>query len=71
MVLLILSVLALFGGLLLMPLLRQHMRWVAALDGFVVVAVGGLVLIHLIPHSVELGGRGRWWRRGWGWSCRG
>jgi uncharacterized protein len=56
MTLLILSVLALYGGLLLMPLLRRSLRWIALLDGLIIVTVGGLVMIHLIPHSVQLGG---------------
>lgn len=52
--LLVLSVVALLSG----PLAELAMRrawWArAALDGFVLVAIAGLVLLHVVPHSAEV-----------------
>lgn len=54
--LLAMSLLVLAAG----PLLYQAARFagsaLAALDGFVFVAIGGLILLHVIPESVALGG---------------
>lgn len=53
---LLLSILALALG----PIAHHVARWanslVAGLDGFVLVAIGGLILLHVIPQSVKLGG---------------
>ena len=56
MVHLIASVAALFVGPLVSHFARSA-RWIiGTLDGFVLVAVGGLVLLHVLPHSIALGG---------------
>jgi uncharacterized membrane protein YraQ (UPF0718 family) len=52
------SVLALLVGPLLLRLVGRSEGPVAALDGFVLVAIVGLVGVHLLPDSVMLGG---WW----------
>jgi uncharacterized membrane protein YraQ (UPF0718 family) len=49
------SIAALFLG----PLLYQRSRagrWAAAVDGFALVGVGGLVVVHILPQSVALAG---------------
>ncbi|MGM0577531.1 MAG: hypothetical protein ACQEXJ_17535 [Myxococcota bacterium] len=57
------SLLALLVGPVLVGALGGGRRSLAAVDGFVLVAVIGLVVLHLLPHSVELGG---WWAVGAG-----
>ena len=54
--LLILSLVVLGIGPLLYHLARRVGVMLAALDGFVFVAIGGLVLLHVIPESLELAG---------------
>jgi uncharacterized membrane protein YraQ (UPF0718 family) len=51
--LLLLSLAALFVGPALTPLLQKRRSTLIALDAFVVVAIGGLVLLHIIPDSVN------------------
>lgn len=54
--LLLVSVLALSIGPLLYRLFRQRKDVMRALDGFVTVGVGGLVLFHVLPPSIAMGG---------------
>ena len=54
--LLLLSLVVLGIGPLLHHLARRAGVMLAALDGFVFVAIGGLVLLHVIPQSLELAG---------------
>ncbi|MFH2006714.1 MAG: hypothetical protein ABI333_09030 [bacterium] len=49
----VLSILALFAGVLGYPVARRQPLLLAGLDGFVLLAVGGLVAVHLLPHSVH------------------
>lgn len=56
MLLLALSIVALAAGPLLASLAGRRPWTIDLADGFVVVAVGGLVVLHVIPSSVELGG---------------
>ena len=56
MLLLVLSVVALAVGPLLATLAGRRPWTLDLADGFVVVAVGGLVVLHVIPSSVEMGG---------------
>jgi hypothetical protein len=58
---LVLSILGLFVGLGIAGLGARVPRWFQLLDGFVLVSVGGLVLLHLAPASVVAGG---WWAAG-------
>lgn len=57
----VLGLLALGVGPLLGPLLRRASSLGAGVDGFVVTAVCGLVLLHVMPQSVALAG-------GWGFA---
>ncbi len=50
------SLLALFVGPLLLRLAAQARGLGAAIDGFVLVALGGLVLLHLLPEALEHAG---------------
>ena len=50
------SLLALFLGPLLARAFRRSDRVLAALDGFVIAAILGLVVLHILPHAVALGG---------------
>lgn len=54
--LLALSLLLLAVGPLLYELTRQARTVLAAIDGFVLLTVGGLVLLHVLPHAIERGG---------------
>ena len=56
--LLLASLLALAIGPILHQLARVKGTMLAALDGFVYVAIGGVVLLHIVPESYELAG---WW----------
>lgn len=58
---LVLSILGLFVGLGIAGMGARAPRWFQLLDGFVLVSVGGLVLLHLAPASVVAGG---WWAAG-------
>lgn len=57
----VLGLLALGIGPLIGPWLRRSVPVAAAVDGFVVAAVCGLVLLHVMPQSVALAG-------GWGFA---
>lgn len=52
------SLLALAVGPILHQLARVKGTMLAALDGFVYVAIGGVVFFHIVPESYELAG---WW----------
>ncbi|MGH7328731.1 MAG: hypothetical protein ACREJX_10320, partial [Polyangiaceae bacterium] len=56
MLLLVLSIVALAAGPLLAAVASRRPWTVDFADGFVVLAVGGLVVLHVIPSSVEMGG---------------
>ena len=56
MFLLITSVLALALGPLLFRVADAARSTLLALDGFVMVAIAGLVLVHIIPHSIAVAG---------------
>ena len=51
-----LSIAALAVGPLALRLLGKRRGPIAWLDGFVLVALVGLVALHVFPHSIELGG---------------
>ena len=57
---LILSLVALVLGPLLIPLARRLKGAGAALDAFVLVAIGGFVFLHMLPESLALGGAPAW-----------
>ncbi|MCA9545009.1 MAG: hypothetical protein KC613_11485, partial [Myxococcales bacterium] len=59
--LLLISVLALFAGPALVALAGRVRPVVQALDGFVLAALIGLVLLHILPHAIVHGG---WWAVG-------
>lgn len=56
MLLLVISLLALVGGPLLFRLADRAHWALLGLDGFIMVTVAGLVLMHVVPHSVEVAG---------------
>jgi hypothetical protein len=56
MVLVLASLLALLVGPALIALFGRARTVAAAFDGFVLVSVGGLVLLHLLPEGLALGG---------------
>lgn len=56
MILLLISLAALAIGPLIYRVADQARSSLVALDGFVVVGVAGLVLIHIVPHSLESAG---------------
>lgn len=56
MILLLASVLALFAGPLLLRMLGPGSRALDVVDGFVVVALAGLIGLHLLPESVAAAG---------------
>lgn len=56
MILLLISLAALAIGPLLFRVADRARTWLAALDGFVMVAISGLVLVHIIPHSLAEAG---------------
>ena len=58
MIAVVLSLLALCIGPVVGPLLHRFRGVAAAFDGFVVVTVVGLVVLHVLPQSVALGGAG-------------
>ena len=59
---LLVSLLALAIGPMLYQLAHRLKSMLAALDGFVFATIGGLVLLHLIPDSMERAG---WWALVW------
>lgn len=56
MVLLLLSLAALLVGPVVERLARRAVWTEAALDGFVLTALVGLILLHILPHNVEIAG---------------
>jgi uncharacterized membrane protein YraQ (UPF0718 family) len=56
MVFLALSIVALFIGPAVFPLLRSRPSLIAALDGFLLASIGGLVLVDLLPHALHVAG---------------
>ena len=58
MLVLILSILALFVGVGIYPIIKSRPSLISFFDAFVLISVIGLTLLHLIPHSVE--GSGLW-----------
>jgi hypothetical protein len=50
------SIVALAVGPLLYGASRRALPYLAFLDGFVMVAISGLLLVHVIPHAMESGG---------------
>jgi uncharacterized membrane protein YraQ (UPF0718 family) len=54
----VLGLLALLVGPVLGPVMRGHVRIAAGIDGFVVVTVVGLVILHVLPQSVAFAGAG-------------
>lgn len=55
-ILLLVSLIALSVGPLLYRAFRQHQGVMRGLDGFVTIGVGGLVLFHVLPPSIAMGG---------------
>ena len=53
---LILSILALFSGVCIYPVIKKHASLLSFFDAFALLALLGLTLLHLIPHSAENGG---------------
>ncbi len=53
---LVLSVLALFIGVSVYPLIRRKPSFLSFFDAFGLISIVGLTMLHLIPHSVENGG---------------
>lgn len=56
MLVLAISVAALICGPILYRAVRRAPASLGALDGFVMVAIGGLVLVHIIPHGIAAAG---------------
>ena len=56
MFLLLLSILILGTGPLLYGFVSRHGQAQSVIDGFVVFAVGGLILLHVLPQTVQAGG---------------
>ncbi|WP_341502306.1 permease [Gallaecimonas sp. GXIMD4217] len=56
MLLLASSVLALLAGPLLYHWLSRRQSWLALLDNFIFVVIGGLLLFHVMPEALQLGG---------------
>ena len=59
---LLLSLLTLAMGPLLHQLVHRLKTMLAVLDGFVFATISGLVVLHLIPDSIERAG---WWALAW------
>jgi len=55
-ILLLISVLGLIAGPLILQIRTNLERTGAVLDGFALVSVGGLVILHLLPEAIEHGG---------------
>ena len=53
---LIAAIIALFVGVAIVPLVRGRRLALAALDGFVLTALAGLLLVHVIPESIHEAG---------------
>lgn len=53
---LILSIVALAAGPLLFPVVRKHPRLLCGMDGFVMVAIAGLAIFHLLPTAIDHAG---------------
>ena len=54
--LVVLSVLPLFLGLAIYPIFRKMDNFHALLDGFVLCSVGGLLILHILPHCLHESG---------------
>jgi uncharacterized membrane protein YraQ (UPF0718 family) len=50
------AIIALFAGVALVPLVRGRRLALAAMDGFVLTALAGLLLVHVIPESIHEAG---------------
>lgn len=53
MIQLIFSIFALFAGVALCAQIQKRPSWLSFFDAFVVVSIVGLVLFHIIPHTLE------------------
>jgi len=53
---LIIAILALFIGVAIVPFARKRPQLLAALDGFVIVMVGGILALNILPFSVDIAG---------------
>ncbi len=53
---LLLSIVALAAGPLLFPVAKRHPRLLCGMDGFVLVAIAGLSLFHLLPVAIDHAG---------------
>jgi zinc transporter ZupT len=58
MLFLFLSIAALFAGVAIVPFTRRWPAIMAGIDGFAIVGVGGILVLHLMPYSFERAG---WW----------
>ena len=50
------AIFALVAGVMLVPLARERPSYMAGLDGFMLVSVGGVLAMGLLPHSFEAAG---------------
>ena len=50
------AIVALVVGVMLVPLARERPSYMAGLDGFMLVSVGGVLAMGLLPHSLETAG---------------
>ncbi len=60
MIQLILSILALVIGVSIYPVIKNRTSLLSFFDAFVLIAIPGLTLLHLIPHSIENTGLAGW-----------
>jgi zinc transporter ZupT len=52
------AIIALAAGVALVPITRRRPSWMSALDGFMLVGVGGVLIMGLLPYSFQTAG---WW----------
>ena len=50
------AIIALLAGVAIVPITRSRPAWMAALDGFMLVGVGGVLVMGLLPYSIETAG---------------
>jgi hypothetical protein len=50
------AIIALVLGVAIVPVTRTRPSWMAALDGFMLVGVGGVLVMGLLPYSIEMAG---------------
>ena len=50
------AIVALIAGVMFVPLARRRPSYMAGLDGFMLVSVGGVLAMDLLPHSFETAG---------------